>query len=416
MKNILAEIISIGDELLNGQTINTNASWIALELDAIGIKTNRITTVSDTKEAISSSLKNATKRADLIVITGGLGPTKDDITKKTISDFFNSPLVSNKAHLEVLNQFFFSKGRTMNALNKAQADIPLCATRIPNDNGTAPGMWIEQDDTVYISMAGVPREMKHMMTSYLLPKIATHFNRPIIKHHFAHVIGIGESDLSILIETWENNLPKNIKLAYLPSLGWIKLRLSVVGVNVMEMDKSIEAVMQQLRPLIKEYLFSEQRETIEETVGRLLKEKNLTIGTAESCTGGYLAHQLTRVPGSSAYYKGSIISYSNEVKHNELNVEPSTLKKHGAVSEQTVKQMAEGLKKKLKVDIAIACSGIAGPDGGTAEKPVGTIWIAYADNTQTITKLLRLSTDRSTNIELTALAALNLVRKTLAFA
>ncbi len=416
MKKILAEIISIGDELLNGQTINTNASWIAFELDAIGIRTNRITTVSDTKEAISTSLKNATKRADLIVITGGLGPTKDDITKKTISDFFGSPLVRNKEHLEALTRFFFSKGRPMNDLNKAQADIPLCATRIPNDNGTAPGMWIEHDDTIYISMAGVPREMKHMMMTYLLPKIATHFNTPIIKHYFAHVIGIGESDLSILIEDWENNLPTNIKLAYLPSLGWIKLRLTVVGDNITEIDESIEAEMQKLRVLIPTYLFSEKRETIEETVGRLLKERNLTIGTAESCTGGYIAHQITRIPGSSSYFKGSIISYSNEVKQNELGVTSSILEKYGAVSEQTVQQMAEGLRKKLNVDIAIACSGIAGPEGGTTEKPVGTVWIAYADNTQTITKLLRLSTDRSTNIELTSLAALNLVRKTLAFA
>ena len=416
MKNILAEIISIGDELLNGQTVNTNASWIAFELDAIGIKTNRITTVSDTKEAIKSSLKNATKRADLVVITGGLGPTKDDITKKTLADFFNSPLVRNKEHLEALNQFFFTRGRTMNELNKAQADIPICAKRIPNDNGTAPGMWIEQNDTIYISMAGVPREMKPMMTTYLIPRIATHFNTPIIKHYFAHVIGIGESDLSILIEDWENNLPDNIKLAYLPSLGWIKLRLTVLGDNANEMDQSIEVEMKKLRPLIQEYIFSEKRETIEETVGRLLKEKNLTIGTAESCTGGYLSHQLTRVPGSSAYYKGSIISYDNEVKLRELHVEAATIEKYGAVSEQTVRQMVEGLRKKLNVDVAIACSGIAGPTGGTSEKPVGTIWIAYADNNQTITKLLRLSTDRSTNIELTSLAALNLVRKTLAFA
>lgn len=416
MKNILAEIISIGDELLNGQTINTNASWIALELDTIGIKTNRIVTVSDTKEAITLSLKNATKRADLVLITGGLGPTKDDITKKTLSDFFNSPLVRNKQHLEALNNYFFTRGREMNELNKAQADIPLCSERIPNDNGTAPGMWIDQDDTVYISMAGVPREMKQMMSTYLLPKIATHFNTPIIKHHFTHVVGIGESDLSILIEEWENKLPQNIKLAYLPSLGWIKLRLSIVGSDRTAMSDAIEQEMKKLRPLISEYIFSEKRETLEEALGQLLKEKGLTIGTAESCTGGYIAHQLTRVPGSSAYFKGSIIAYSNDIKQNQLGVKTELVTTHGAVSEEVVKQMAENLRTSLDVDIAVACSGIAGPDGGTSDKPVGTVWIAYADKDQTITQLLHLSTDRAINIELTALKTLNLVRKTLALA
>ena len=255
--------------------------------------------------------------------------------------------------------------------------------------------------------------MKLMMTTYLLPQIASYFNTPIIKHHFTHIIGIGESDLSLLIEDWENQLPSHLKLAYLPSLGWIKLRLSALGDDQKKIELEIEEQLVKLRKIIPQYIFSENKETLEVALGRILKEKKLTIGTAESCTGGYIAHQITSVPGSSAYFKGSVISYSNEIKLSELNVKQTTLNEYGAVSEQTVKEMAEGLRNKLNVDIAIACSGIAGPDGGTEEKPVGTVWIAYADKSQTITKLLQLSSDRLTNIELTSLSTMNLVRKTL---
>ena len=413
MTLITAEIISIGDELLNGQTINTNASWIAKTLDSIGIRTTYITTIADSKEAINTSLKLAQTRVRLILITGGLGPTKDDITKKTIAEYFNSPLVRNIDHYKLLNNYFTARGREMNELNKTQADIPECSTYIQNDNGTAPGMWFEDNNTIIMSMPGVPREMKTMMTNHVIPKVKEYFNTDIIEHRFIYTVGIGESDLAILIEEWENKLPKNIKLAYLPNLGTVKLRLTATGQNNAEITTQLKNVITALKLLISNYIYSESTEKLEEVIGELLVSENLTIATAESCTGGYISHKLTSIPGSSRYFEGSIVSYSNRIKEQQLGVSPITLQKHGAVSEQTVKEMSENIRMKYNTDIGIACSGIAGPDGGTKKKPVGTVWISYSDKYQTISKLLQLRTERATNIELTCLALLNLIRKTL---
>lgn len=413
MTLITAEIISIGDELLNGQTINTNASWIAKSLDSIGIKTTYITTIADSKNAITSSLKLAQSRVSLILITGGLGPTKDDITKKTIAEYFDSPLIRNIDHYNLLDNYFTTRGRVMNELNKTQADIPECSTYIQNDNGTAPGMWFEDHNTIIMSMPGVPREMKTMMTHHVLPKVKNHFKTEIIEHRFIYTVGIGESDLAILIEDWENRLPENIKLAYLPSLGTVKLRLTATGKSQLELKNLLDETIAELKPLISDNIYSETKPNLEEVVSDILVDNQLTIATAESCTGGYIAHKLTSIPGSSRYFEGSIISYSNRIKEEQLGVSAKTLKKHGAVSEQTVKEMAENIRLKYNTDIGIACSGIAGPEGGTDEKPVGTVWISYSDKYQTITKLLQLRTERATNIELTSLALLNLIRKTL---
>ena len=413
MTLITAEIISIGDELLNGQTINTNASWIAKSLDSTGIKTTYITTIADSKNAITSSLKLAQSRVSLILITGGLGPTKDDITKKTIAEYFDSPLVRNIDHYNLLDNYFTTRGRVMNELNKTQADIPECSTYIQNDNGTAPGMWFEDHNTIIMSMPGVPREMKTMMTHHVLPKVKNHFKTEIIEHRFIYTVGIGESDLAILIEDWENRLPENIKLAYLPSLGTVKLRLTATGKSQLELKNLLDETIAELKPLISDNIYSETKPNLEEVVSDILVDNQLTIATAESCTGGYIAHKLTSIPGSSRYFEGSIISYSNRIKEEQLGVSAKTLKKHGAVSEQTVKEMAENIRLKYNTDIGIACSGIAGPEGGTDEKPVGTVWISYSDKYQTITKLLQLRTERATNIELTSLALLNLIRKTL---
>lgn len=413
MTLITAEIISIGDELLNGQTINTNASWIAKSLDSIGIKTTYITTIADSKNAIKSSLKLAQSRVSLILITGGLGPTKDDITKKTIAEYFDSPLVRNIDHYNLLDNYFTTRGRVMNDLNKTQADIPECSTYIQNDNGTAPGMWFENSKSIIMSMPGVPREMKTMMTHHVIPKVKNHFKTEIIEHRFIYTVGIGESDLAILIEDWENKLPKNIKLAYLPSLGTVKLRLTATGKSHSDLKNQLNKNIAELKPLISDNIYSETKANLEEVISDILVDNQLTIATAESCTGGYIAHKLTSIPGSSRYFEGSIISYSNRIKEEQLGVSAKTLEKHGAVSEQTVKEMAENIRLKYNTDIGIACSGIAGPDGGTEEKPVGTVWISYSDKYQTITKLLQLRTERATNIELTSLALLNLIRKTL---
>lgn len=410
---LTAEIISIGDELLNGQTINTNASWMAYELDSIGVKTNNIITISDSKEAIKNALIVAQQRANIILITGGLGPTKDDITKKTLSDFFNSDLIRNEEHYNKLNDFFKSRDRVMNDLNKTQADIPRCAQYIPNNNGTAPGMWFNENKCVFMSMPGVPREMKLMMKSFVIPKIQEELTTDVITHEFIYTVGIGESDLAIKIEEWENNLPKNIKLAYLPALGSVKLRLTATGSSKQSIQEQLQIEIDTLTQLAGDYIYSYSIPQLEQVIGNLLTENKLTIATAESCTGGYIAHQLTSIPGSSAYFEGSVISYSNRIKNTQLNVSEQTLEKHGAVSEQTVIEMAESIRKKYHTDIGVSCSGIAGPDGGTTEKPVGTVWIAYSDKTQTITKLLQLRTERLTNIELTSLAVLNLIRKTL---
>ena len=415
MKNIYAEIISIGDELLNGQTVNTNASWIAASLDELGIKTKQVTTISDRAKAIEQAIDNGCKHADILLITGGLGPTKDDITKKTIAHYFNSPLTRNQEHYKLLLDFFHSRGREMNELNAQQADLPACAERLPNDNGTAPGMWFNENNTIIISMPGVPREVKLMMKTYALPKLQQSFTLPIIEHRFLHCIGMGESDLSIHINEWENKLPQSIKLAYLPSLGAVKLRLTGTGTDKNTIDKELTTTIDKLKLLLdKQYIYSEEKETsMALVVADLLKKHKKTIATAESCTGGGVAKALSSIPGSSSYFLGSLVAYSNAIKETELNIPSEILIKHGAVSEETITLMAENIRKKMGTDIGIATSGIAGPDGGTAEKPVGTIWVAYADKDQTITKLLKLRTERSANVALTTLAILNLVRKTL---
>ena len=413
MNQTLAEIISIGDELLNGQTTNTNATWMATELDTISIKTIQVTTIGDTKEAITTALQSAKERAQLVLITGGLGPTKDDITKKTISEFFNSPLVRNEEHHNTLKQLFQSFGRELNPINETQADIPACAQYIANDIGTAPGMWIEDNGTVFVSMPGVPREMKTMVSNHLIPKIKQHFTLPVIHHQFFNCVGIWESEIANILEDFENNLPSNIKLAYLPTLGIVKLRLTAFGDDLKTIKKQLEPLKAEAYSLLGEYIYSEGKLLLEEAVGNLLLEKQLTIATAESCTGGYLAHKLTSIAGSSRYFEGSVIAYSNRIKADQLGVKQETLTSFGAVSEQTVIEMAQNVRSTFNTDIGVACSGIAGPDGGTDEKPVGTVWIAYADKNTTISKLLKLRTDRSVNIQLTATAVLNLIRKTL---
>lgn len=408
---IQAEIITIGDEILYGQITDTNTQWISSELDKIGIRTIRKSSVGDSEKAILEIFEESSKRAELVIVTGGLGPTKDDITKKTFCKYFNTELVINPQALADVTAFFKLRGRELSNLNKGQGEIPANATFIQNTMGTAPGMWFEQGEVVYISMPGVPFEMKGMMTLTLLPKLQEHFKTPSIFHKVIRTVGIGESYLAEMIEMWEDALPKHIKLAYLPSVGNVKLRLTGFGEDLKTLETQVEEQFQKILPTIQEYVYGFGNDELEEVVGRLLIKNKQTVSVAESCTGGYLGHQFTKVSGSSAYFIGGILSYDNAVKINQLSVKEETLNTYGAVSEKTVIEMSENVRKLMGTTFGLATSGTAGPNGGTFEKPVGTIWIAIASEKQTITKQLTLGGSREQNIHLTSINILNLLRK-----
>ncbi|MCF2443879.1 competence/damage-inducible protein A [Dyadobacter sp. CY345] len=410
---IRAEIITIGDEILFGQITDTNTQWIGAELTNIGIRPVRKTSVGDLQEDIISALTEASQRADVIIVTGGLGPTKDDITKHTFCKYFGSELKINEDALALLTEFFAKRGREMTELNIQQAALPTNCTYIPNLWGTAPGMWFEKDNVIYVSLPGVPYEMKSLMEHAILPRLKDRFSFNIIQHKIIRTIGIGESFLAETIEHWENALPAHIKLAYLPHFGQVKLRLTATGNNQEILDSELKTQVDSLLPLIEDFVFGYDADELESVIGRLLKERSATIGTAESCTGGFVANQLTSIPGSSQYFEGSVVSYSNAVKMNVLGVSRDTLENFGAVSEQTAREMAEGARKVLNTTYAISTTGIAGPDGGTPEKPVGTVWIACATPTETVTQLLTLRSIRKVNIELTSSYVLNLLRKTI---
>lgn len=405
-----AEIINIGDELLIGQVINTNASWMAQQLNSIGIDIIKVSIISDDKSSIIQCIDEAFERSDLILITGGLGPTNDDITKYTLCEYFSSNLIFDEATYNRIEQLFAVRGFKVTELNRKQAEIPENCIVIPNNNGTASGMWFEKSGKILISMPGVPFEMKSMISDFILPKLSENINFKII-HKTIHIQGIGESFLADLIKDWEEKLPKNIKLAYLPQPGLIRLRLSAKGLKIEKLEEIINKEIEKLNLLIPDLIYGYDEDCLEKVIGELLKENKKTLSTAESCTGGYISHLITSIPGSSAYYKGSIISYSNEIKTGLLDVNPLTIEKYGAVSKETVIEMANGVLKKMKTDYAIAVSGIAGPDGGSIEKPIGTIWIAVGNNKSIITEKFLHGEDRGRNIRKAALSALNMLRK-----
>ena len=381
------------------------------ELNRVGIKIGRKTAIGDRREDIVSALDEARQRADIMLITGGLGPTKDDITKTTLADYFDSPIAIHPQALANLKALFAQRNYPLTALNEQQAALPEKCEMVPNTMGTAPGMWFEQDGKVLVSMPGVPYEMKAMMTDTVLPRLQETFALPVIFHQMIQTVGIGESWLSEKIADWESALPEHIRLAYLPSFGKVKLRLTATGDNLLDLEESVAQQVQTLEPLIEKYIFGYGDISLEEAIGRdlLLAEKSLAL--AESCTGGFVAHRITSVPGSSRYFRGGLIPYDNALKINPLKVKESTLRQHGAVSEATVREMAENVRKLLGSDVGLATSGIAGPGGGTAEKPVGTIWIALADASTTTAKKLTLGNDRSVNVERTNVAVLNLLRQ-----
>lgn len=413
MKQILAELLTIGDEILYGQIVDTNSQWMSVELDKIGVKVIRKTTVGDVDEEILTAFAEAEKRADVILITGGLGPTSDDLTKPLLAKYFNCELKINEEALAEVTEFFKSRGRELTELNKMQAALPAACEKITNPVGTAPGMWFNKGEKVFMSMPGVPHEMKKMMTEQVLPRLAKKYQLPVIHHKVIRTIGIGESFLAEKIASFEKSLPDHIKLAYLPSLGEVKLRLTSFGDSLPRLQSEANALTEELQAHIGQFIYGYGDEPIEVVIGKILREKQLTLSIAESCTGGYLSHLITSVPGSSEYFLGSMIPYAYEIKMRQLGVKPETLEKYGAVSEPTIIEMANIVRAKFNTDIGVATSGIAGPGGATADKPVGTVWIAYSDKHHTVTKKLQLSKDRMINIRLASMAVLNLIRQSL---
>ena len=395
-------IINIGDELLIGQVVNTNASTMSKLLTEAGMEVRKTMVVGDVYDDIWAAVDEAMRESDAVLVTGGLGPTKDDITKKLLCEYFNSELVENEMALQNVKRIFESRGYELTPVNRAQALVPRCCEVLNNDLGTAPCMWFG-GKAVLVSLPGVPFEMEWLMRNRVIPKLQETFGTDIIINKNILVQGIGESFLSDLIEPWELSLPENVKLAYLPVAGLTKLRLTA-RFSRDSKETSISSLLPGLYELAGKYIVGEDCETLDELVHKTLIEKGLTLATAESCTGGNIARLLTAQAGASAYFKGGVVAYSNEVKECALGVRHSTLETHGAVSEETVREMAEGVRQRLGADLAIATTGIAGPDGGTKEKPVGTVWIAVADKTHTEAKLLQFGAnrrqqniDRSTN-------------------
>ncbi len=407
-----SEIITIGDELLIGQTIDTNSAWIGVELCGIGFDIVRKTSVHDKREDILDALKETlSRKSDVVIITGGLGPTSDDITKQTLCDFFNSRLVVNHEVLAMIEEMMKRRGFPMNENNRRQSEIPESCLVLKNAAGTAPGMWFEKGGTIFISLPGVPNEMKHIMSLHVLPKLKKRFVSQVIIHRNIMTYGEPEAKLAEILTAFEASLPPSVKLAYLPSYGIIKLRLTGIGTNSGKLGKEVEGQVRKLYTIIPHLIYGENEDPFEAVVGRLLKEQGRTICTAESCTGGKIAQMLTSIPGSSLYYKGSVIAYDNSIKTDLLGVPEDILEKYGAVSEQVVERMAKGVRELLKADYSVATSGIAGPDGGTASKPVGTIWIAVSTPQATVSQKYIYGSERVININRFSLAALNLVRK-----
>ncbi|TXB66212.1 competence/damage-inducible protein A [Vicingus serpentipes] len=404
----MLDIISIGDELLIGQTLNTNAHWIAKEMDALGFRVREHISISDAKEHIVYTLDNSLLKADVVLITGGLGPTNDDLTLPVLNEYFGGELVVNQDVYNDIEQLITSRGFEMNDNNKQQALVSSKCKVIRNKKGTAPGLWFEKDNKVVVAMPGVPYEMKGMVET-IISWIKQKYTFPEIVHQMVLTKGLPESKLAEILTDWESNLPSTIKLAYLPSPGRVKLRLTSIGQNRAEVQQLIDEQVALLTNIIPDNIYSVDNKNLEEIIGDLLRHNKQTMATAESCTGGYIAHLITSISGSSDYFKGAIVSYANEVKINELRVNSTDIDNYGAVSEQVVVQMAKGVLTKLNVDYAIATSGIAGPTGGTTEKPVGTVWIAVANKNEVMAKKYLFGTDRQVNIERAAFAGLSML-------
>ncbi|MFZ1666140.1 MAG: competence/damage-inducible protein A [Flavobacteriales bacterium] len=415
-KATTAECLCIGDELLIGQTVNTNAAWMGEQLSLIGIRPVLTRVVGDNPERIREALSTAT--ADVVLITGGLGPTKDDITKHVLSDFFGMKLVHHpavEAHITALFTRMGRDPREVKQADLAQAMLPADCTVLPNELGTASGMWFDRAGRVFVSMPGVPYEMEGLMTASVLPKLKERFRPANILHRTIKTTGMGETQLAQRIADWETGLAlDDVALAYLPSPGLVKLRLSTyAGLDPEEARERIDRQAAALYKLVPELIYGEGQLRLEEAIGLLLKERGYTLALAESCTGGYLSHLVTSVPGSSAYYIGGVVSYANAVKMVELGIPSDMLELNGAVSKPVVERMAEGVRQALRSDWAVATTGVAGPEGGTPEKPVGTVWLAVAGPDGVTSSVGVFMGTRPLVIRRSAIAALNMLRKRL---
>ncbi len=406
-------IVNIGDELLIGQVVNTNASYMASRLNTIGLEAEEFLVIPDKEDVIKNTIADCFQKTDLLIFSGGLGPTKDDLTKQVICDYFETDLVEDALSLALITKLLEERGIELSESNRSQALVPANSVVLPNHNGTAQGIWIEKGEKVLIALPGVPFEMKLMMEDVVLPRLTKRFNiEQAVIHRVVQMIGIAESTLSDLLEPWEKKLPPHLKLAYLPRPGIIRLRLTGRGTDREQLEKEMQAEIDQLVLIAGDYIWSYEDNQLEEVVGNLLKKGRKTLTIAESCTGGKIAQLITSVPGCSVYLKGSIVAYANEIKRNILNVREQNLKKHGAVSEPVVSDMAINAMDLFDCDYCIATSGIAGPDGGSEEKPVGTVWIAVATTTRLTTKLFHFGTigGREHIIQRAAVAALNMLR------
>jgi nicotinamide-nucleotide amidase len=405
-----ASIITIGDELLIGQTIDTNSAWIGHELSNLGFDVWKITTIHDRREDILTALSEAEGKTDVVLITGGLGPTSDDITKNTLCEYFGTRLVMNEHVLGMISEMLKRRNFPMNENNRSQAEVPESCIVLDNRTGTAPGMWFEKNNTIFVSMPGVPSEMKHIMSVHVLPELRKRFTTQVIVHKNIMTYGTPEARLAEILTDFETGLPDRIKLAYLPASGIIKLRLTATGDDRADLEKIVGEQVKKLYLTIPELIYGENEETLEAAVGRLLRERHATLSTAESCTGGEISSLITSVAGSSAYYKGSVVAYANDIKTNLLAVNEEDISAKGAVSKEVVSGMAQGARKIFGTDFSVATSGIAGPDGGTETKPAGTLWIAVASAKGVIAVHEVFGGDRTMNIRRFSLAALNLLR------
>lgn len=405
-----AAILTIGQEILIGQVVDTNSAWIASRLNEIGIEIHEILSIPDLSERIISSVRQLNNEYDLVLVTGGLGPTSDDITKPALCKAFNCGSILHEPTLEHIKNIFTSRGLPLTDLNSKQAEVPDCCEVLPNPLGTAPGMWFNADKSILVSMPGVPFEMKGIMENYVLPRLKSASGNRVIIHKTIHTFGLPESFLAEKLSEWEKELPQSISIAYLPSPLSIRLRISSTGYNNDEIDSLIQLQIDKLYKIIPENIFGFGDDTMALVVGKLLKSKKSTLAVAESCTGGTISEMITANSGSSEYFLGGVVAYSNELKKRLLGVDGNHLTTYGAVSQQVVESMAIGIRKVTGADYAIATSGIAGPTGGTPQKPVGTIWIAVSSGSNTVSKMYKFSNDRERNITRSSVTALNMLR------
>ena len=410
MSEVSCHIITIGDEILYGHILDSNSKWLSEEISLLGLKISRKSTISDKYNDIKNSIDKSTSKYNLTILTGGLGPTNDDITKKCLNDYFKGKLILDNKTFNHIEKIFKKRNFDFTTKNKKQALVPDNCIVLHNQFGTAPGMLFKKNNNILISLPGVPFEMKSLFEDKCVKIIKDKFKLPVIFHRIIKTVGIGESWLSDLISDWEQNLDSNISLAYLPSLGRVKLRLTSHGKNLKEIKSKVNIAEKSLIPLIEKYVFGYDSDELENIIGKLLNRLKKNISIAESCTGGYVSKLLTSVPGSSKYFKGSIIAYSNEIKIKSLGISKDKISNFGAVSKEVVEEMAKNIKDKFNTSIGMASSGIAGPKGGTKDKPIGTVWIAIADKDRIISKKLKLTERRDLNIILSSINLLNLLR------